>query len=229
MSILQKLNSALRGGMREAAEVVIDANSLRILGQEIYDCEQDISASKQKLVLIMTEKTQVKRDLDHLIESNKQHEENILTLLEQANEEQAVQIAQLIAEQAPRLEQKKQHFDTLANYEQRLQASLKKMILGLQTFKNEYQMAKATENMQKAQSSLSQSSSGSVSRFTAMQTSLERIQEKQQESADKVEAMEQVDATLSIDPMVHLNGQKASANDILQRIKAKRMAEGNLY
>ncbi len=145
--------------------------------------------------------------------------------MEEDNEEQATQVAQLMAEQEPRLEQKQQHFDKLKNYEQSLQVSLKKMMLGLQTFKNEYKMAKATANMQKAQSSLSQSSSSSASRFISMQASLERIQEKQQESADKVEAMEQVDATLSIDPMAQFNEQKTSANDVLQRIKAKRTVE----
>lgn len=224
MNIMQKLSTALRGSVREAAEVVIDANSLRILGQEIHECEQDITSSKQRLALIIAEKIQVKRDLNHLLESSKKHEKTIIALLNEDNEAQAAQAAQLMAELEPRLEQKQQHLDKLKSHEQNLQDSLKKMMMGLEAFKNEYKMAKATANMQKAQSALSNSSGGSTSRFTSMQESLERIQEKQQESADKMEAMEQVNATLSTDPMAQSNEEKTSASDILQRIKAKQTA-----
>lgn len=224
MNIMQKLSTALRGSVREAAEVVIDANSLRILGQEIHECEQDITSSKQRLALIIAEKIQVKRDLNHLLESSKKHEKTIISLLNEDNEAQAAQAAQLMAELEPRLEQKQQHLDKLKSHEQNLQDSLKKMMMGLEAFKNEYKMAKATANMQKAQSALSNSSGSSTSRFTSMQESLERIQEKQQESADKMEAMEQVNATLSTDPMAQSNEEKTSASDILQRIKAKQTA-----
>ena len=221
MSILQKLNTAFRGGVREAAEAVIDANSLRILGQEIHECEQDISSSKQKLALIIAEKMQVEREIKQLSTSNKIHEETITLLLEEENESQAEVIAQIIAEQEPKIKQKQQHFDQLKAHEESLQSSLKKMIFSLNSFKSEYQMAKATANMQQAQSALASSSMTSSSRFVAMQESLDKIQEKQQSTADKMAAMEKVNAALSINPIDQNHKQEASASDILQRIKDK--------
>lgn len=37
--LLNKLATALRGGTREVLASAVDANALRILGQEIYECE----------------------------------------------------------------------------------------------------------------------------------------------------------------------------------------------
>ncbi len=127
-----------------------------------------------------------------------------------------------LTEQEPWLEQKQQHFNTLQQHEARLQATLKKTVLGLERFRNEYKMAKVTATLQKAQTTLSNSASDSASRFSVMQESLDRIQEKQQYSADKMDAMEQVDAALSIDPLAQFDEGKPSAEDILKRIKAKQ-------
>ncbi len=219
---MQKLGAMMRGSMRETAETVIDANSLRILGQEIHECENDMTASKQKLALIIAEKIQVKRDLDVLIESNNKHEKAIIGFLEEGNEVKANSLASIMAEQEPRLEQKQQHFNTLQQHETRLQATLKKTVLGLERFRNEYKMVKATATLQKAQTTLSNSASDSASRFSVMQESLDRIQEKQQYSADKIDAMEQVNTALSIDPLAQFDKGKPSAEDILKRIKAKQ-------
>ncbi|MCK5902058.1 MAG: PspA/IM30 family protein [Cocleimonas sp.] len=220
MTILQKLNTAFRGGVREMAETVIDANNLRILGQEIYDCEQDINRSKQKLAFIIAEKMQVNRELDRLIDSNKIYEQSIVMLLGKGDEARAVEMAQRIAEQDSMIEQKQSHFDQLQEHEQSLQGLLKKMVVGLERFKNEYKMAKATANRQQAQAILSKSSP--QSRFNAMQESLDRVQEKQQGTSDQMDAMAQVDAALSTESIDSLNPQQATANDILQRIKAKQ-------
>jgi len=220
MSILKKLSTALQGGVREAAEVVIDSNSLRILGQEIYECEQDIAKSKQRLAAIIAEKIQVKRDIDALIKNNNNYEKEVMQLLGAGNEGKATEIAQKIAEMEPRLLQKKGHFGKLKSHEMALQSSLKKTVLGLDSFKSEYKMAKATENLQKAHATFSDSSNP-ASRFNDMKESLDRIQEKQQESTDKMDAMDQVEAVLDVDSLNSKDINVLSAEDIIQRIKSQ--------
>jgi len=219
MNIFRKLSTLFQGGVREAAEVVIDANGLRILGQEIHDCEQDIGKSKQRLALIIAEKTQVKRDIDILQENSGKYEEEVLKLLNEGEEEKATEVAQKIADAEPKLLQKQDHYKKLKSHEMALQSSLKKTILGLDSFKSEYKMTKATENLQKAQATFSDSSNP-ASRFNDMKESLERIQEKQQDSTDKMDAMDQVEAVLNIDPLD--NNETVSAEEVLQRIKAKK-------
>lgn len=220
MSILKKLSTALQGGVREAAEVVIDSNSLRILGQEIYECEQDIAKSKQRLAAIIAEKIQVKRGLDALIENISNYEKEVMQLLDSDDKGKATEVAQKIAEIEPKILQKQGHLEKLKSHEMALQSSLKKTVLGLDNFKSEYKMAKATENLQKAQATFSDSSNPD-SRFNDMKESLERIQEKQQESTDRIDAMDQVEAALSIDPLNSKDINVLSAEDIIQRIKSQ--------
>jgi phage shock protein A len=42
MNVFAKLFTAVRGGVREAAEVVVDTHALRIFEQEIHECESVI-------------------------------------------------------------------------------------------------------------------------------------------------------------------------------------------
>jgi len=221
MNIIRKLMTAIQGGAREAAEVVVDANGLRILGQEIHECEQNVASSKQRLALIIAEKTQVKRQLDVLKDNSQKYEAEVLKLLKEGNEEAAMKIAEKMAEEEPSLLQKQEHFDKLKSHEMALQGSLKKTILGLDSFKSEYKMAKATDSLQKAQSTFSDSSNP-ASQFNAMKESLDRIHEKQQESTDKMDAMDQVEAALNIEPLDVQNNSAPSAEEIIQRIKDKK-------
>ena len=56
MRVFAKLFTAVRGGVREAAEVVVDANALRIFEQEIYECESALQQAKKDLSRVMAEK-----------------------------------------------------------------------------------------------------------------------------------------------------------------------------
>ena len=82
MRIMHKLATALRGGVRETAEVVIDANSLRIFAQEIHECENHISQSKQQLASIMAEKMRIKREIQLIEKGIGQYEKRMAELLE---------------------------------------------------------------------------------------------------------------------------------------------------
>ena len=220
MSILKNLSTALNGGVREAAEVVIDANSLRIMGQEIHECEQDVSKSKLQLASIIAEKTQVKRALDTLQENSQNYEEKISQHLKQGDEEKALEVAELMANEEPQLHQKQEHFEKLKSHEMSLQNSLKKTILGLESFKSDYKMAKATDNLQKSQGSNSTSSDPSA-RFSAMEESMKRINEKQQDFTDKSDAMAQVETALNMDSMKEIKNSKTTSADIIKRLKEK--------
>jgi len=85
-------------------------------------------------------------------------------------------------------------------------------------------MAKANENMYKAQSKLSQIDNKANNRFSNIQSSLNKIQERQQETADYMDVMEQVEANFSTAPTNQYRKVSSSAKDILDRIKSKKSA-----
>jgi len=221
MSITSKLSSALRGTVREAAEGVIDANSIKILGQEIHDFENDIAESKQKLALIITQAMQVERQISQTKNAVSDKEQEVTTLVETGNEDGAIAVAEEIAQLEAKLKQIETHQKTLRTHEQTLKASLKTMVSHLDTYKSEYNMAKANENMYKAQSKLSQTDSKANNRFANIQSSLNKIQERQQETADNMDVFEQIEEEFSTTPTNQYRKVSSSAQDILDRIKSR--------
>jgi phage shock protein A len=221
MNIMRKLTAAFRGGLRESAEVVIDANGMRIFAQEIHQCENGISQSKQQLASIIAQKIKLKRELKQLQQGVALKEEKIALLLAQDKEEEALQLAELIAEKDPLIQRQKQQVQQIADYENNLQQKLKKMVNRLGSYQSEYQMLQATEHLQAAQRKLSTQSHCGQSSFSDMQDSLARIQQRHQQFADQEDAMEQVDAYLDGEDIMAKASVDSKARDILEGIRNK--------
>lgn len=222
MRIMQKLFTAMRGGVRESAEVVIDANGIRIFAQEIHECENHIAQSKQQLASIMAEKTRVKREIEILEKGIDQFEQRMATHLASDDEATALKLAQKVCDKELLLKRQQQHREQLQKHEDQLQQTLERMINKLDNYRTELRMAKATGKMHSAQSKLSSHNSNAVSRFGDMEDSLSRIQQRQQEFADEMNAMDQLEVKLSggfVDDSIDV--LKESAKEILDRVKMK--------
>ena len=53
MNIWSKMITALRGGVNEAGESIVDSQALRILDQEVRDAGEELKRSKDSLAEIM--------------------------------------------------------------------------------------------------------------------------------------------------------------------------------
>ena len=226
MNILEKLATAFRGGVRETAEGVIDANSLRIFAQEIHECETHISESKQQLASIIAEKIHIQRKLQRSEDAISQYEQRIAMCLQDNKETEASHLAQVTAEKEFSRDKQKQHYQQLLDYEKRLQKTLKAMVNKLDSYRSELRMAQATAKLQSAQSKLSKHEGNTVSRFGSMEDSLSRIQQRQQVFNDEMNAMDQVNNYLADD----VEGDMArvselAAQNVLNRIKQKNTSE----
>lgn len=219
MRIMAKIATAFRGGVRESAEVIIDANSLRIFSQEIHECDNHIRNTKQQLASIIAEKRRIEREIESNQESIAQYEKRIVKLLQLDDDEAALGIAQHLSTKEALLSRNQKHGTQLQNHEDQLQKTLQTMIHRLDHFRSEYRMAKSTGRMQSAQSKLASHSEGTVSHFGDMQDSLDRIREKQMQFSDELAAMDQINASISGESMDDKEGLKASANEILNRIR----------
>lgn len=219
---MAKLVTALRGGVRESAEVVIDANSLRIFAQEIHECENHIRQSKQQLASIMAERKRVNREVKASQNDIHAIEQRIAERLQQDDEAHALKLAQQISAKESCLERNQKHEKQLKDHEEQLQQTLQQMINRLNNYRSEYRMAKSTGNMQSAQRKLSTHSNNVTSRFGDMQDSLDRIRERQQQFSDEVQAMDQIDANLSGFSTDQTDEVHTSAKEVLDRIKRKQ-------
>ena len=215
---MAKIATAFRGSVRETGEAIIDANSLRIFAQEIHECENHITQTKHQLASIIAEKKRVERELKRHQKSIEQYEKRIADYLSQDDEDAAMSLAQQLTEKESFLQRNQKHCQQLQAHEDQLIATLKKMASRVASYRSELRMAESTGRMQSAQSKLANHSTGTLSRFGDMQDSLDRIQEKQQQFSDEMNAMDEINSKLNGTPTVDEN-LKASAREIIERVR----------
>jgi len=177
IEFIQKLSTAARGGTREVLEHAVDANSLRILSQEIYECETSLKESKQHLANVVAEKLSIERKLhaQKTLIANK--EEAIRNKLNADDEASALLLADELAQLEMWLDTQQQQHDQLQTYESNLLQALKRTAFSLSQYRNELNMARAVEETQKSVGKLSIHANKHSNKFANMQESLDRKRE----------------------------------------------------
>ncbi len=230
MSLLKKIFTAIRGGATEAGEAIVDANSIRILEQEIRDAENHINKAKQDLTSVMAKEMQAEREIEGFKKQAIDYEGFAIEALNKGDEALATEIAEKIAGIEAELalhEESKTSFSAHAN---RLRELVKKTERQLAEYKRQLTMVKTTDSVQKATSAISDSFSNSNSKMMSATESLERIKKKQRDFDDKLKAAETLEnenSDTSLETKMKSAGigpQNASASSVLDRIRAKKGA-----
>lgn len=209
--LLEKLATAVRGGTREVLETAVDANALRILAQEIYECESSLRESKHHLAQVMAEKLRLQRQLDAQQAQLAAKETAIRTCLEQGDETAALSLAEEYSQQETRLAQQQQQCGQLHAHEQRLLHTLKSTAHTLEQYRAELRMAQATQHAQQAVGKLSRHANRHSDKFARMQDSLQRIRQQHDAFDDQMQAMQQIDAYLHPVPNIAASNNPAVA------------------
>ena len=215
--LIEKLATAVRGSTREALESAVDANALRIMGQEIYECEQSLRKSKHHLAQVMAEKVRLQRQLESLKGLITDKESVICSHLGKGDEKTALSLAEDMATQETRVEEMQREHDKLQAYEQRLLQDLKTTASKLEHYRTQWRVAQATHHAQQAVGQMTQHSHYRSAAFERLQDSLERIQAQQSGFDDHLQAMQEIDAYLGKGPKVSATASKAAA--IVARLK----------
>ncbi|OMH25760.1 PspA/IM30 family protein [Motiliproteus sp. MSK22-1] len=222
MQLIQKLVTAMRGSTREALEVVIDANALRILDQEIIDCEKGIQQAKQELTQVVAEKLRLKREIDALTQSVEEQEQLAVSALTNNQQDVALEIAQSIAERESLLKNQQKKHEKLHQHAQQLEKSLKTALQHVERYRLELRMAQATNNAHKASQRLVSSGTGITNGLLEMESTLARIQLTQERFSDKLEATAQVESAVSPEGMfAQTNTREAdnrAVNNVMDRL-----------
>lgn len=219
IQLLQKISTAMRGSTREVLEDVVDANSLRILSQEIYECETSLRESKEHLANVVAEKLSLKRKLDAQKDVIESKEAAIREQLGQGNEAVAMQLAGALADHEAVRERQQDHFDQLFSYEQNLLQVLKNTAYTLGQYRSELGMARATQQAQKSMGKLSAHRNIHSDNFSKLQDSIDRIRSKQEGFNDKMQAMQEVEAHMKGEATPQEQKHK-KAEEILARFKS---------
>jgi phage shock protein A len=227
MNIWAKMMTALRGGVNEAGEAVVDSQALRILDQEVREASQALQDSKNSLAEIMARQKVAEEKVVGLKKQIEEHEGYAIKALEKGDEGLAHEVAEKIADLENQSTQEQESADGFAASADQMRAAIKQTERNLKRLKQQVDTVKANENVQRAQAAVAERHSGSHSKMRTAMDSLDRIKEKQAlKSAQMAAASELAEDTseASLQAKLEEAGIAASGNsadDILERLKKK--------
>ncbi len=228
MSIWAKVITAVRGGVSEAGEAIVDNQVLRILDQEIRDADNDLVKSKEALTSIIAKRKLADKKIEGLKKSIAEYEGFVAQALDKGDEALAGEIAEKIAGDETQLMAEEGVAQSYGASEDQLRKAVFSIEGNLKRLKQQVDTVKATEKVQRAQAAVAARHSGVSSSMNNAVDSLERLKTRQAERAAKFEAASELadaDEDVSLDNKLKaagIVGGGASGSDVLARLKAKR-------
>lgn len=228
MNIWAKMITALRGGVNEAGEAIVDSQALRILDQEVRDASEELKRSKDSLAEIMARQKLAEEKCKKLKKSVEEHEGYVIKALEKGDEPLAREVAEKIAELENQLTTEQEAHDGYAESVTKFRLAIQLAEKNIKRLKQQVDTVKATENVQKAQAAVAERHSGSNSKLRTAMDSLERIKERQALKDAQISAaneLAQDGPETSLKAKLEAAGitpSGANVDDILNRIKDKK-------
>jgi phage shock protein A len=228
MSIWVKIATAVRGGVNEAGEAIVDNQAMRILDQEIRDAGNGLSKSKEALTSIIAKRKLADKKVAGLKSSLAEYEGYAMQALDKGDEDLAGEIAGKIAGLETELAGEQGVAESFAASESQLRKAVSQTEANLKRLKQQVDTVKATETVQKAQAAVAARHSGTGSSMRSALDSLDRLKSKQAERSAKFEAASELAESteeVSLDAKLKaagIVGGGASGGDVLARLRAKR-------
>lgn len=228
MGIWAKVATAVRGGVNEAGEAIVDSQALRILDQEIRDADNGLSKSKDALAGIIAKRKLADKKVESIKSSLTEFEGYAMQALDKNDESLAAEIAEKMAGLESELLGEEGVAKSFADSEGQLRRAVAQTEANLKRLKRQVDTIKATEVVQRAQAAVAARHSGAGSSMRNAVDSLERLKAKQAERAAKFEAASELAESteeVSLDDKLKaagIIGGGASGGDVLARLKAKQ-------
>ena len=230
MSIWAKVATAVRGGVNEAGEAIVDKQALRILDQEIRDADTGLIRSKDALTGIIAKRKIADKKVESLKASIKEFEGYAIQALDKGDETLATEVAEKIAGLEAELAGEEGVAKSFAGSESQLRRAVSQTEGNLKRLKQQVDTVKATETVQRAQAAVASRHSGADSSMRSAVDSLGRLKEKQAERAARFEAASELANSteeISLDDKLKaagIVGGGASGGDVLARLRGQRSA-----
>ena len=228
MSIWAKVATAVRGGVSEAGEAIVDSQALRILDQEIRDADNALLQSKEALTGIIAKRKLAEKKVESLKSSLEEYEGYAIQALDKGDENLAAEIAEKIAGRETELLGEEGVAKSFADSEAQLRRAVAQTEANLKRLKQQVDTVKATETVQRAQAAVAARHSGADSSMRGAVDSLERLKTRQAERAAQFEAAKELAESteeVSLEDKLKaagIIGGGAKGGDVLARLKAKR-------
>ncbi len=228
MSIWAEMMTALRGGLSELGETVVDSQALRILDQEVREAAEQLQHSKNSLAEIMARQKQAQKKCSELQQQVTEHEGYALKALEKGDEALAYDVAEKIADLESQQHQVNKLCSSYGLGVDKLRGTIVQAERNIKRLKQQLDTVKATENVQRAQVAVAQRHAGPDAKVRTAMDSLARIKERQALKDAQLTAADEL-ITESKDASLQRRLEQAgicktehNAGDVLARLQAKK-------
>ena len=229
MNVWSKLLTALRGGANEMGEAVVDSQALRILDQEIRDADLELRRSREALAEIMAKQKLAAERVAKVAAQVAEYESYALKALQAGNQSLAHEVAEKIAQLESEQAAEQEHNQAYAASVEQLRRAVGQAEANIKRLKQQVDMVKATESVQKAQLAVAQRYSGSQAKLHTAVESLERIKQQQAERAARMQAADELVAGSAPDDSLQAKlreagilAESSSAEAVLARLKGRQ-------
>ncbi len=222
-----KLVTALRGGLNEAGEAVVDSQALRILDQEVRDATEELKESRDGLATIIARQKLAEEKVTQMKAGIDEYEGYASQALSKGDETLAMEVAEKVADLENQLRTEQEAAEGFANNAKSLRNAISAAEQNIKRLKQQVDTVKATENVQRAQSAVAERHSGTNSKLRTAMDSLERIKENQalkQAQMNAASELAEDDHSDSLDEKLRAAGiapGASSAEKVLERLKGK--------
>ena len=232
MNVWSKLLSAVRGGLNDIGEDLVDSQALRILDQEIREADEELRKSREALASMMARQKMADETVKRLEAKIEEYEGYALKALEKGDEMLGLEVAEKIAD----LEiERDDEADRSAEVGESV-ASLRKTVTqaenNIKRLKQQVDTIRATESVQKAQMTVARRQGGSDAKLQTALESLERIKSRQERTAAQIGAYQSLDKERTREDDLEAKLKAAgiitgevNAESVLARLKEKRAAQ----
>lgn len=227
-SVWKKLFTALRGGVNDAAESVVDKNAMRILDQEIRDASTAQEEAKSALTGILAKKSLQEKSIVALDADIKSLTEKALKADAKGEQALAIEIAELIGQKQQLRDAEQKQLDQYSAFADKQNKIVVTTAARIKGARQQADLAKARESIQTAQQNVMQASGSTNGGLSNAMDSLNRIREKQDLKDAEFEARETLEndiSGVSLEAKMQAAGlvdDKYSGSSILDNLKKQQ-------
>lgn len=227
MSLLKKIVTALRGGASEVGEAIVDSQALRILDQEIRDADNNLIDARNQLVKIMAKHKTAQQRITEFDKTIGDWEQKAIAALDKGEEGLAHECAARIADLTNQRDSEQALADQFGASVATLTATVSKTEAQIKGLKQQVDLVKARESVQRAQVSAASATGGANGSLETAVGSLDRIKKRQSERAAELDAAAELAGKADGSDLearlkaAGIGASNSGADDVLARLKAK--------
>lgn len=193
MAVFSKILTMLRGDVHSIGQSIVDNNANRIYEQEIVEAKAHVANARHDLTAVMAKEIQATREIERLQRELQRYEGLALEALYKKQAALAEEVAGKVAEIELAIADQSAVRTELAGHVTRLKDLIRGAEALLRDHERELAMAKTTESVYRATATISNSMGSSGSKLMSAKESLERIKQRHQDTADRMQAADALD------------------------------------